>query len=224
LCAPCYGEDDCIEIEIKKFSPRDITAPGWWNQTFEQYQRCRSEWAPWWATSSASYEEQRKQFAEKQKIFRIENMPHPNRTNRYHMSAEPKMARKSGLFRCLTKDWSMLELIRNLSNVSVQFRKEFGDVFWRRTKITMSDFGPDKDLLSGFLEERPAVPGGIRHLEFKLQFSDHIIDLNVKEDQQRFLHFLRTISTLSNLDKLSVTTCTVDNQLREFESKSETRK
>lgn len=224
LCAPCYGGDGCIEIEIKKFKPRDIAAPGWWNQTFEQHQSGQSEWAPSRATSSVSDEEQRKQFAEKQKIFRIENMPHPNRTKLYHMSAKPKMARKSGLFWCLTKDWSMLELIRNLSNVSVQFRKEFGEVFWRRTKITMRNFDPDPDLLSGFLEERPAVPGGVRHFEFTLDFRDNIIDLNVKEDQRRFLDYLRTISTLSNLEKLSVIIWTEDNQLREFESKSETWK
>jgi hypothetical protein len=222
LCAPCYDKYDCTEIEIKEFSTRDITAPGWWNRTFEQHQSGLH--ALLRAPPSVSDEEQSKQFAEKQRRFRIENMPHPNRTNLYHMSAKPKMAMKSGLFCCFKKDWSMFELIRNLSNVSVQFRKEFGDVFWRRTKITMGDDGLDKGLLSGFLEERPAVLGGIRHLVFTLDFTGHNIDLKVKEDQRRFLNFLRTISTLSNLEKLSVTIWTKDNQLCEFESESETRK
>ena len=35
-------------------------------------------------------------------------------------------------------DFSMFELIRNLSNVSTQFRKEFGDILWGRTKIAFS--------------------------------------------------------------------------------------
>ena len=183
LCAPCYDEDDCIEIkiEIVEFSTRDITAPGWWNQTFEQHQsglhRCLR------GPPSVSDEEQRKQFAEEQRRFRFENMPHPNRTNLYDMSANPKMASKSGLSCCFTEDRSMYELIRNLSNVSVQFRKEFGNVFWRRTNIRMSDFDPDNDILSGFIEERPAVLGGIRHLAFTLDFTDHNINLKVKEDQ-----------------------------------------
>jgi hypothetical protein len=86
----------------------------------------------------------------------------------------------------------------------------------------MGDDYPDKALFSGFLEERPAVLGGIRHLVFALDF--HIIDLKVKEDQRRFLNFLRTISTLSNLEKLSITIRTEDDQLCEFESGSETRK
>jgi hypothetical protein len=215
LCAPCYGEDDCIEIEIKEFSPWDISVPAWWHQTFEQYKSGLSVWARSRVTSPVSEEEQRKRFAEKQKRFRPENVPHPNRTNLYHMSAKSKMARESGLFWCFTKDWSMFGLIRNLSNVSVRFRKEFGDVFWRRTKITTRYFDPDNDLLSGFLEERPAVPGGIRHLKFTLDFRGHIIDLNVKEDQRRFLNFLRTIS---------VVIWTEDNQLSELESESETRK
>ncbi|KAH8764463.1 hypothetical protein BGZ57DRAFT_930937 [Hyaloscypha finlandica] len=223
LCAPCYDEDDCIEIEIVEFRTRDITAPGWWNQTFEQHQsglhRCLR------GPPSVSDEEQRKQFAEEQRRFRIANMPHPNRTNLYHMSTKPRLAwKKCGLFCFFTKDWSMFELIRNLSNVSAQFRQEFGDVFWRRTKIIMSVFDPNNDILSGFLEERPAVPGGIRHLEFALDFTGHIIDLKVKEDQRRFLIFLRTISTLSNLEQLSVSIYTEENQLCEFESESETRK
>jgi hypothetical protein len=88
----------------------------------------------------------------------------------------------------------------------------------------MSKFNPDPDILSGFLEERPAVPGGIRHLEFALDFTCHIIDLKVKENQRRFLNFLRTISTLPNLEELSVGICTEDNQLCEFEPESETRK
>jgi hypothetical protein len=92
----------------------------------------------------------------------------------------------------------------------------------------MSHFDPDNDILSGFLEERPAVPGGIRRLKFALDFAGelagHIIDLKVKEDQRRFLNFLRTISTLPNLEELSVFICTEDNQLCEFEPESETRK
>ena len=222
LCAPCYDKDGCTEIEIKKFGTMDITAPAWWSQTFEQHQSGLYRFLR--DPPSVSDEEQRKQFAEKQRRFRFENMPHPNRTNLYDMSANPQMASKSGLSCCFTEDRSMYELIRNLSNVSVQLRKEFGDVFWRRTNIRMSDFDPDIDILSGFIEERPAVLGGIRHLTFTLDFTGHNIDLKVKEDQRRFLNFLRTISTLSNLEKLSITIWTEDNQLCEFESESEARK
>src|SRR6201989_2305101 len=110
------------------------------------------------------------------------------------MSADPQKAKKFGLFCHHTKDWSVIELIRSLSNVSIQFRKEFGNVFWRRTKIKMDNLDPNNDLVADFFKERPAVTGGIRRLEFELSFADDSMDPNSKKHQRGFLNFLQTIS------------------------------
>jgi hypothetical protein len=111
-----------------------FTEPGWWKQSFEEYQEQHHFELTW--PPGASEEEIKKQFAERQRRYIAEHTPHPNRAEPYYMNIHPTMAQGSNKFTA-GKNWSMLELIRNVSNVSTQFQKEFGDVFRGRTRVTM---------------------------------------------------------------------------------------
>jgi hypothetical protein len=56
----------------------------------------------------------------------------------------------------------MLDLVRNLSNVSTRFRQELGVVFWASTSIR-TKFTSGQSLFH-FLKERPAINQGVKIL------------------------------------------------------------
>ena len=103
------------------------------------------------------------------------------------------------------KDWSMMSLIRKLSNVNPQFRKEFADVFWGRTRILLQEEETydSLPLFPDFIAERPAICSGIRELKVLLFLRSITFDNDEEED--RFLEFCDAISTLPSLEVLSIT-------------------
>jgi hypothetical protein len=100
---------------------------------------------PWGLINARrSEEEQREIFPQVQKSF-IKNTPHPTRVGSYSMPIRPEMSRDFNEF-VYCKIWSVIELIRNLSNVSPQFRDELGEIFWARTRVIMDSMEEEFDL------------------------------------------------------------------------------
>jgi hypothetical protein len=65
--------------------------------------------------------------------------PHPSRTGEYEPRVYPRREQAAGGDYDENKDWLFIEWIRQTSNVSLQFRKDLGDVFWTRTSIRSAD-------------------------------------------------------------------------------------
>jgi hypothetical protein len=124
-------------------------------------------------------------------------------------------------------DHSHLEFVRELSNVSTNFRKELGDEQFSRIKLT---FYPDHELewLRGFLEDRPAMHVGIKTLWLSishqwsintgqfdrlcndiskhLNLEDFTIRLDIpEEDLEQFIRAEGLYAHVTNLRKLRVT-------------------
>jgi hypothetical protein len=155
----------------------------------------------------------------------VKNSPHSGRAHLYYMSIRPEMGRPFNKFIYCNKDWTMIELIRDLSNVSTNFRKEFGDVFWARTHIIIVD-AFNNGLFPRFLEERPSVRRGIRQLTFDLKLNDFKFDNDHDynhEAQQYFLEFCQSVSTLPNLQELYVTLEIHEDEFHKVESGTQTR-
>jgi hypothetical protein len=123
---------------------------------------------------------------ERKSRIHIQDLPHPDREENYYLKVEPTLALGPNQFSPY-KDWSTITLIRNISNVSTQFRKEFADVFWGRTKLLLEDDETYNSLLllPDLLAHRPSVCEGIRELYISLPL--HVITLNEDEEEQRFL-------------------------------------
>jgi hypothetical protein len=66
------------------------------------------------------------------------------------------------------RDWLMLDLARNLSNVSTRFSQELGAVFWASTSIR-TEFISRQSLVH-FLKERPAIHQGVKVLFIGFNF------------------------------------------------------
>ncbi|KAE9381873.1 hypothetical protein N431DRAFT_458428 [Stipitochalara longipes BDJ] len=210
LCGPCYGsEDGLIEIILTPYPTVDATKPGWWNQTFDQYQ-ARTDNI--FRGYTREREDDELKFAKRQREFITEGTPHPYRARFYGMSIRPVMAADFHKFGD-AKDWSIIELIRNVSNVSTHFRKDFGDVFWERTKITFDEmyFDPENNIHSWFFEDRPSICSGVRSLDIDVQFDWFNIDSDL--ERQQFLQFTQTISRLPHLENLRLLLCMPDTEL-----------
>jgi len=83
----------------------------------------------------------------------------------YKLDAHPLMSFKEGF--SLDKDWSMIELIQNLSQVSYQFRQELGRVFWTRVHMKLNWKLPPIEMVP-FLAGRGAVHKGIKSLTLRI--------------------------------------------------------
>jgi len=67
------------------------------------------------------------------------------------------------------KDFSMFNLVRNISNSSLQLRCELGDMFWDRTYIHGGDWsGWRFDQVAKLLLMRPAILKEVKSLKFEL--------------------------------------------------------
>jgi hypothetical protein len=62
----------------------------------------------------------------------------------------------------------MIELLRNLSNISTQFREEFGRVLWGCTRICL--YTGDAGVIPHFIQEYSAVRQGIKSLYLDFDF------------------------------------------------------
>lgn len=87
--------------------------------------------------------------------------PHPTRPITYGLITNPLKMRKDK-DSPKEKDWLMLRLVRNLSNVSCEFRQALGRIFWQN--ISLQALNGQQDELLGFLETRPAVCPNIKKL------------------------------------------------------------
>jgi len=62
----------------------------------------------------------------------------------------------------------MFDLVRNLSNVSTQFREDLAGVIWARTEIVYEGYERPKRLTIAFLQNRPAIHPGVRSLTINM--------------------------------------------------------
>jgi hypothetical protein len=150
------------------------------------------------------------QHEERKSRIHTQGLPHPDREGHYYVKVEPTLALGPNQFSPY-KDWSMITLIRNVSNVSTHFRKEFADVFWGRTKILLEDDETYNSLLllPDFLAHRPSVCNGIRELDVFLPL--YVITLNDDEEEQRFLEFCQVVAGLPQLEVLRIRMCIWDD-------------
>ncbi|CAG8953754.1 hypothetical protein HYFRA_00006644 [Hymenoscyphus fraxineus] len=77
-------------------------------------------------------------------------------------------------------DYPFLEWIRQVSNVSKSFRKELADVLWERSTIGFVWLLGTANLettMRGFMEDRPAACGGIKHLCFSVRTVRSAVDI-----------------------------------------------
>src|ERR1700712_3199070 len=89
---------------------------------------------------------------------------------KYRIQARPRSAAQvspdSVSQKILDQDWSMIELLRNLSHVSRQFRHNLAEVFWTRIHLAVKQSGWLS--LESFLKERPSTHHAIKQLTLDL--------------------------------------------------------
>jgi hypothetical protein len=70
-------------------------------------------------------------------------------------------------------DLPMIDLLRNLSNVSTNFREEFGSIFWANIWLRLWSGTLEERTLQCFLKERPAIHKRIGRLEVPVELWLH---------------------------------------------------
>jgi hypothetical protein len=127
--------------------------------------------------------------------------PHPSRTGDYEQTVYPLRDQAAMRYYEDNKDWLVIEWIRQTSNVSLQFRKELGDVFWTRTSINSATLCDESTiwLLPGFLNERPAIHSGVKYLDLEIYCCDDTLSLYAEEFESWFEY----ISITLKLEKLA---------------------
>jgi len=207
LLGPCYSSNNSIEVNISAFDVDLSTTSEWWNQTYDEYQTRFLEDYPGREPLTPE------QLAERQRRKAIKDLPHPSRPSYYNMELTPKLAMRPDEFSS-RKDWSMIALVRNISNISTQFRKEFAHVFWGRTRILLQDseLYHNLPLLPKFIRERPAICSGIRELRVFLS-SIAVSTFYNDEEEKRFLELCKAISALPSLEFLNIAIMMFDDQV-----------
>jgi len=106
-------------------------------------------------------------FEEEKRLEELQNTPHPSRSSPYLMTcyAPLRTGQPSGV------DWSMLELLRKLSNVSAILRYELGAILWSKASINCHEFLSPL-VLRAFLDDRPMAASKIRHIRLKVVAED----------------------------------------------------
>jgi hypothetical protein len=144
-------EEETFEDELKFGSVNKRLGLG--EITFEEYQ---IEEAEYYKSKDAS---------------RHRPASHPGRDRDYELSAYPIRQTARSVYED-NQYWLSLEWIRQASNISLQFRKELVDVFWRRTLISTEVVAGAIWILPDFLEERPGIHLGIKYLNLSLEVSE----------------------------------------------------
>jgi hypothetical protein len=112
--------------------------------------------------------EEAEYYESKEKASRLRLASLPGRTGEYKLIAHPIREQSAGYKYRDREDWFLFEWVRQASNISVQFRKELGDVFWRRTRINVETLPRSFWILPEFLDERPAIHPGIKYLNLSI--------------------------------------------------------
>jgi hypothetical protein len=112
--------------------------------------------------------EEAEYYESKEKASKLRLAPLPGRTRKYKLIAHPVREQSAGNKYTDKEDWLLVEWIRQALNISVQFRKELGDVFWRRIRINVETLPRSFWILPEFLDERPAIHSGIKYLNLSI--------------------------------------------------------
>jgi hypothetical protein len=137
----------------------------------------------------AAYYKQKRDFLHQKK-------PHPGRKDQYEIDGVPRKDNWPHLAGP-SKDWLMIDLVRNLSNVSTQFRQELCAVFWASTSIS-TRFTSGQPLLH-FFKERPAVHQSVKSLYLEFDFWEGLKDFDGAA-LKALCDYLSSILNLQHLD------------------------
>lgn len=126
---------------------------------------------------------------------------HPHRTGRYEMQS---LVRQQHHAYCHVPDWGMGHLVRSVSNVNTQFRKELADIIWSRVQLYMpfgDRHGNSHEILRSFLRDRPGVHAGIKSLVVHIDIDP---DSHKGIDEDCLLAWCNSVSKYLVLENLSV--------------------
>ncbi|KAH7400062.1 hypothetical protein BKA64DRAFT_642214 [Cadophora sp. MPI-SDFR-AT-0126] len=103
-----------------------------------------------------------------EKSFFQESMVHPHRSYDHDITAQ--MSRPWSKASGPRDDWPMLKFMRNLSNVSVQFRHELAHVVFAKVALIIDFKSFISEGLSRFIADRPRIQPNIRSLTLQVDF------------------------------------------------------
>ncbi|KAF8866959.1 hypothetical protein BDZ45DRAFT_719956 [Acephala macrosclerotiorum] len=146
---------------------------------------------------------------------------HPSREGDYELCLRPmrklqKGTKDSEWGTQRRRDWLYLEWLRQVSNVSTEFRKELGDVFWARTAISYHN-RLDYFSLPQILKQRPAVISGIKYLDVALTIWDQTPTFP-KSMFPDFATMCKEWSSTLKLDKIHWRVLVANKAFREWEN------
>jgi hypothetical protein len=145
-------------------------------------------------------------YYQEKKDFLHQKKPHPGRKYQYEIYGVPRKHIRPGE-EGPDQDWLMIDLVRNLSNVSTQFREELGTVFWASTSIS-ARFTCGKPLLH-FFKEQPAIHQGIKSLFLEFDFWEAL----TKFDGTALQSLCNYLSSILNLQHLDIDITVYDTDL-----------
>jgi hypothetical protein len=207
LLGPCYEYHESIEksyITVKLQRGKRIILERWDDElTFEESLKyphlCGGDISQREMTPE-EYRIKEAEYYKEETSWRHRVTPHPSRTGDYELSVYPRREQAARHDYDDNKDWLFIEWIRQASNVSLQFRKELGDVFWTRTSIRSANLCDESTIwrLPEFLNERPAIHSGVKYLDLWIDCYDYAISLC----SERFDSWCEYISITLKLEKL----------------------
>ncbi|KAE9381870.1 hypothetical protein N431DRAFT_458425 [Stipitochalara longipes BDJ] len=187
---------ELIKIKLDHFcNYRNLPANNLYSGDYDNYLSIISQSSGMWQDNDlfAGAPKDKSIFEKEKRLDELRNAPHPHRSQPYLMSCTPRIPGGGKKV-----DWSMIDLIRKLSNVSRRLRYELGEVFWTNTLLQGSDhYSPA--VLQNFVIDRPAALSKIKHLRFKVTADDRYGRVNRKENE---LRLYQNMSKYLELDTL----------------------
>lgn len=135
-------------------------------------------------------------FSVAKKGFRFEDQEHPARSNQY-ITNTINFTKQQPHPGTPGRDWHMIKLVRDLSNISCQFRQELGEIMWQNTRMDFIN-GIFSGKPMAFLIDRPAIHKGIKSLAFDIGIiNDTAEDINTLK---QFCRYVAAVLELTHLE------------------------
>lgn len=136
------------------------------------------------------------------KAYQFETKHHPKRTTRYELFV---MQNERGSMKYeFDADFTMVELVRNLSNVSSIMRQGLGSVIWTHTKFYIHSEALTSHATLSCLMERPQIRKGIHDVHLALDLREGVDPLREYSDIPNFKLTCLYMSTVLELSYLKI--------------------
>lgn len=116
-------------------------------------------------------------------------------------------------------DWVLTRLVRAMSNVSIQFRKELSDVWWSNIQLNVCQIVQAKDdshkVVRSFFADRPAVLKGIKSLNLYIHYFQDSADKDAVYGES-FTAWCETVSKHLSLEIFAITIISPWTHLRHW--------